>query len=522
MTRPRLSLLALTLLFVALPASGTIEYRVSLAQPEQHLFRVTMTVPDVENQLVVALPAWNAFYRIRDFAHQVQDVKARAHGGQAVQVTKVDKQTWRIATSFGGRLGSVRIEYAVFWNEPGPFNSQLNSNHAFLNLAMVLFYVPQRRAEDVRVEFGDVPQSWKIAVALKPAPSTHGTGPGRDFWTFLAANYDALVDAPVEIGTWEESRFEVSGARIRIVVHGRDWDSPALLDTVRRVVAYQVTLMREVPFAEFLFIYHFRPDSGGGMEHANSTAIDSTGTPAAGVFTAHEFFHLWNVKRIRPRTLEPASTCAEACEAGPGVDHSRENWTRALWFAEGVTSTYGAYTLVRTGLWTPQQFYADLASEIGELESRPARRWQSAEQASLDAWLEKYPQYHQPEFSISYYNKGQILGVLLDILIRDATDNRASLDDVLRYLNRGFAHRGRFYDEGRDLRAAVEQVAGRDFGDFFARYVAGTDPLPYGDILGLAGLELTLRGRDNTIEEMKNVTEKQRRIRESLLRGTTD
>ncbi len=522
MTRPRLSLLALTLLFVALPASATIEYRVSLAQPEQHLFRVTMTVPDVQDRLVAAMPAWNALYQIRDFAYRVQNVEAQAQGGQAVQVTKLDKQTWRIqpASSGGSPLGRVRIEYAVFWDEAGPFSSQLNSSHAFINPATILFYIPDRRGEDVRVEYGDVPESWRIAVALKPAPLPAGTGPGPNSWTFRAANYDALVDAPVEISALEESRFEVSGAHIRVVVHGTGWDRGALLDSVRRVVAYQVALMHEAPFEEFLFLYHFGSGSaGGGMEHANATAIDSSREPAAGV-TAHEFFHVWNVKRIRPQSLEPA--CAEACAAGRGVDYSRENWTRALWFAEGVTSTYGAYTLVRTGLWTPQRFYADLAAEIGELESRPARAWQSAEQASLDAWFEKYPQYRQPEFSISYYNKGQILGVLLDILIRDATDNRGSLDNVLRHLNREFARRGRFYDERRDIRSAAEEIAGRDFGDFFARYVAGTDPLPYGDILGLAGLELTLRGRDNTIEEMKNVTEKQRRIREGLLRGTTD
>jgi predicted metalloprotease with PDZ domain len=278
--------------------------------------------------------------------------------------------------------------------------------------------------------------------------------------------------------------------------------------------------MREVPFEEYVFFYHFNPDSmGGGMEHANSTAIDSSRPPAVGV-TAHEFFHLWNVKRIRPVSLERG--CPEGCADGRGPDYSRENWTRSLWLAEGVTSTYGAFTLVRTGLWTRQQFYKDLAGEIAELESRPARQWQSVEQASLDAWLEKYARYQQPEYSISYYNKGQILGVLLDILIRDATDNRASLDDVLRYLNREFAHRGRFYDEQRDIRAAVEKIAGRDFGDFFARYVAGTDPLPYDEILGRAGLQLTLRGRNSTIEETGAAPERQRRIREGLLRGTTD
>jgi predicted metalloprotease with PDZ domain len=177
-------------------------------------------------------------------------------------------------------------------------------------------------------------------------------------------------------------------------------------------------------------------------------------------------------------------------------------WTRSLWFAEGVTNTYEAYTLVRTGLWSPQQFYGNLAAQINELESRPARRWQSAEQSSLDAWLEKYPAYVRPEESISYYDKGQLLGILLDILIRDTTDNRASLDDVLRALNEEFAQRGRFYNESVDLRAVAEDAirkkapaANADLRDFFARYVSGTAEIPFADLLGRAGWMLKDTGQ---------------------------
>jgi predicted metalloprotease with PDZ domain len=187
------------------------------------------------------------------------------------------------------------------------------------------------------------------------------------------------------------------------------------------------------------------------------------------------------VKRIRPRSLEP-------------VDFTKEMWTRSLWFAEGVTSTYGAYALVRTGLWSPQQFYSDLGAQISELESRPAHLWQSVEESSLDAWYEKYPIYNRPEESISYYNKGQLLGVALDILIRDTTDNRASLDDVLRALNDEFARRGRFYNDSDDLRAVAEDVirkkapaANPNLKDFFARYVSGTDEVPFENLLARAG-----------------------------------
>ena len=213
------------------------------------------------------------------------------------------------------------------------------------------------------------------------------------------------------------------------------------------------------------------------MEHSYSTAIGVSSTDYVAGVAAHEFFHLWNVKRIRPASLEP-------------VDYTKEQYTRALWFAEGVTSTYGAYTLARSGLWSKDRFYEDLGEQITELEERPANRWQSAEQSGLDAWLEKYPLYNQPDFSVSYYTKGQVLGDFLDILIRDRTNNTKSLDDVLRMMNQEFAKKHKPYRDSLDVRLTAEQVAGGSFEDFFAKYVAGTEPFPYQETLALAGLQL--------------------------------
>jgi predicted metalloprotease with PDZ domain len=486
----------LLLVLLAAPAQATIEYRVSLARRSDNLVHVTMTVPEVTGELVVQMPAWNALYQIRDFAHHVREVRARDAAGAPLTVAKSDKLSWNVNAS-----GAVTLDYSAHWDEPGPFAAQVDHTHAFLNLAMVLFYVPLRRGEDVAISFSDFPADWKIAVALAA-----GSSPG----TFRAASYDALVDAPVEISRFEEFGFTAADAKVRVVVHGPDWKRAALEEKLRRIVTYQVGLMRDVPFAEFLFIYHFGAGSGGGgMEHANSTAIFAGSDATVEGLSAHEFFHLWNVKRIRPQSLEP-------------VDYTRENWTRALWFAEGVTSTYADFTLLRSGLWSREQYYASLAGEIGTLESRPAARWQSVEQASLDAWHEKYALYRRPESSISYYNKGQILGVLMDLLIRDATDNRRSLDDVLRHLNQEYARQGRFYDDSSGIQQAVETVAGASFEEFFTRYVAGADPLPYEKTFALAGLELRPRGEGYEIVETARASARQRRIREGLLRGSTD
>ncbi len=497
---------AVLALLAPLTAEATIYYQVSLERHQEHLISVTMTVPESQGQLVVQMPAWNALYQIRDFAHRVQQVRARRieTDRQPVElvVRKRDKLTWVVTSS-----GTIQLDYSVFWDDPGPFSSQLNSEHAFLNLAMVLFYVPERRWEPVRVEFTGMRETWRVAAALLQA----GTA------TFTAPNYDALVDAPVEIGEFSEFRFAVNEAKIRVVIHG-SFQREKLEAELTRIVGYQTHLMRDVPFDEFLFLFHFGQGGGGGMEHANSTAIFRGSSGSVAGVSAHEFFHLWNVKRIRPESLEP-------------VDYTRENYTRALWFAEGVTSTYTDYTLVRSGIWSPQQFYDSLARNLDQLESRPAHRWKSAEEASLDAWHEGYALYREPGFSISYYNKGYLLGVLLDILIRDLTGNRASLDDVMRYLNQHYAKQGRYYEESAGIRRAVEAVVSSTVGArdadraailrFFARYVAGTEPLPAAEYLMRAGLRLDRQGSRYVINELPAANELQQAIRHGLIRGTT-
>lgn len=470
----RILLICFALMFCAARASGTISYSVSLDHPENHFFHVTMTIPDVHGEAVIQMPAWNATYQIRDFAARIQDMRASDEKGERLPISKLDKQTWQISGS-----GKIAVTYAILWDESSPFASQLNTTHAFLNLAEILVYVPERRKEDVNLAIIDSSSTWKIATALKES-DVHRSGPnGAD--AFTSPSYDAMVDAPVEIGGFRQ--FDLPGITppVHVVVHGENWNKQELSDGLSKIVRYETQLMGGAPYQSYTFIFHIGSNSyggGGGMEHANSTAIGAGSVGSALSTAAHEFFHLWNVKRIRPQTLEP-------------VDYTKEMYTRALWFAEGVTSTYASYAEVRTGMWTREDFYDDLAQQISELQSRPARLWQSVEESSLDAWLEKYPQYNRPEFSISYYNKGQLDGFLLDILVRDATDNHKSLDDVMRSMNDNFARKGRFYNDSADIEATAESVAGVSLHDYFARYIAGTDEVPFAEILAKSGLSLT-------------------------------
>jgi predicted metalloprotease with PDZ domain len=458
-------------LFFAVPSYATISYEISLDRPSQHLFHVTVTIPAVHGDLQLQMPAWNALYQIRDFSGRVQRVEASAvNGSEALNVEKIDKLTWRLH-----REGDVIVHYAIYWDSPGPFSSQLDEEHAFINPALVLMYVPDRRKEEVSVVFRDVPRAWRV-----DSPLLLTAADAASLTPIVAANYDALTDSPFELGTFSEFPLPGISAQVRVLIHGDGWKQPDVENTLSRICNYEIALMGGAPFARYLFIYHIgraAMGAGGGMEHADATAINSgSGLQIAGV-SAHELFHLWNVKRIRPASLEP-------------IDYTREQYTRALWFAEGVTSTYGNYALLRSGIWSKHDFYDDLARAIAELESRPANRWQSAEQSSLDTWLDKYDYYNGPEFSVSYYTKGQVLGVLLDILIRDRTDDQRSLDDVLRKMNEEFARKGKTYRDSLDVRLTAESIAGGSFADFFNKYVANAEPLPYESVLAKAGLSL--------------------------------
>jgi len=512
-----LFLFSFFVLLSARPAAARISYTISLDHSDEHLFHVTMSVPLEGRELTTAMPAWNALYQIRDFAERVRDVTAICPSLEAVplDVRKTDKQDWDISLTHAcapGDHNTFIVRYSILWDEPGPFDSQLNAHHAFLNLAEILMYIPTRRGEDVSLQLQNVPAGWQSVSALARAGEPNA---------YSAPNYDSLVDAPIEAGSFEEFGFTSDGAPIHVVLDGKDSNKPRLQDYLARITGYELQLMGGAPFDSpdrgYTFIFHIGPAvdvGGGGMEHRNSSAISAGSAEEAAAIAAHEFFHAWNVKRIRPQSLEP-------------VDYSREQYTRALWFAEGVTNTYEDYALERTGLWTKEQFYRELAGQIDTLQARPARLWQSAEESSLDAWFEGFSDYADPERSISYYNKGEILGVLLDLAIRDATDNHKSLDDVMRRMNDEYAKQGKFYDDSEGVQRVVEKVAGKSFQAFFAKYVSGTDEIPYSEFFSVAGLTLTpvAAGKDSPIyivSPIAHPTERQQRILNGLLRGMTD
>ncbi len=450
---------------------ATVRYTVTLADPVRHLIQVTMELPAGRDSHELQLPVWNALYQVRDFSQYMDTIRASDLSGSPLQLTQMNKSRWRLT----GAEKGARIEYQMFSNDPGPYGAEFNSQHAFFNLAEILVYADDTRGDESAIEFRNIPAGWKTATSLSQQ------GP-----YYQAKNYDALVDAPVEMGTFEENDFTSDCGRYRVVVDGTNASSilPKIVPPIQRIVNSATAWMNDCPFQTYTFIYHFgNSQSSGGMEHAYSTAIT---LPASDIddldrftsVTAHEFFHLWNVKRIRPQSLEP-------------VDYTREDYTDALWFSEGVDTTAADSIRLRAGLLDETHYLDRLGQAITELESRPAHLTQSVEQSSLDAWLEKYSYYGLPERSISYYNKGELLGVLLDLRIRELTHGTQSLRSLFRWLNEHYAKQGKFFADSEGIREAVQQITGADFRDFFDEYVAGLREIPWNSFFFYVGLRVS-------------------------------
>jgi predicted metalloprotease with PDZ domain len=456
------------------PSYAVTNYTISLTNPEQHLVEVQITLPEGAAERELQLPVWNSLYQVRDFAQYVNWVRAKDLTGHLLTMRALDKSRWKISNAQAGAV----VEYQIFLDSPGPFGAQFNSHHAFLNLAQVLMYPVDARNGPMIVRFSHVPEGWHVAT---PLTATRDSG-------FSSENYDRLVDSPIEIGMFHESDFDEGGGHYRVIVDAEsgDYNLEKITAMLRKIVAAATGWMQDRPFDSYMFLYHFpRGPGGGGMEHAYSTAISlnaealSRAPEALASVTAHEFFHLWNVKRIRPQTLEP-------------VDYTRENYTRALWFSEGCTSTAADIIQLRGGLLDEPHFEQQLAQGIGELERRPAHLTQSAEESSLDAWLEGDAYYRRPERSISYYNKGELLGIMLDLAVREASHGQASLREVFEWMNKNYAKKGRFFSDSDGVREAAEAVSHADLGWFFTKYVSGTDEIPWNDFFRSVGLRLLL------------------------------
>ncbi|MCA1630425.1 MAG: PDZ domain-containing protein [Acidobacteria bacterium] len=457
-----------------------ISYTVSMPEPHTHLLQVQMSVTGVSGaalppQLDLVMPVWTpGSYLVREFERHVQDFRAVTDVDHRRAWRKVNKNTWRVETS-GAR--TLRVGYAVYANEFSVRTNELNDRHAFWNNAPTLMYPDGflGAPSTVRVEpHGD----WKIATGL---PAVSGE---RD--TFRAENYDVLYDSPFLVSDFKVLPFEVRGVPHRVVIDGEgNYDAERLRRDVQKIVEAAVGVVGEIPYRDYTFLLMLHPTAGGGLEHLNSTALifrrfnfrPDTEYRNLLTLVAHEFFHAWNVKRIRPDALGP-------------FDYTGENYTRLLWVAEGVTSYYENLIARRAGLMTEKEYLDDLARSVRALQNTPGRLEVSLEESSFDAWIKYYrADENSINSTVSYYDKGAIVGLLLDLEIRRRSAGAKSLDDVMRHLYAEFFKKQRNYTP-EDFQRAAELMAGGSLEDFFGRFVRGREELDYNAALAGLGLQL--------------------------------
>jgi predicted metalloprotease with PDZ domain len=470
------------------PPLRSITYTLSMSRPASHLFEVSIAVelPDQlrDKPLQFQMAKWSpGRYAVFDFAKNVQEFRANG------RVTRVDGHTWSVDPA---GTKAVNVSYKVFGNDLSGTFSQLNERHANYNGGSIFMYVAGHKADPVKLTIHP-PKDWKIV-------NGHMDRAGQTEWNF--PNWDVLIDTPTEIAPdWTQDSFAVDGKKYHVVVHsfGAEGGKRAsLVKDIEKIVRAQVAMWGPPEFSAYTFLIHYAADdhSGDGMEHLTSTQIIEPGALGEpGVYestlgtVSHEFFHVWNVKRLRPEELGP-------------WDFTRPLRTRGLWVAEGFTNYYGHLMLRRAGIWNDRKFLDREAQTITRIESAQGSRLMSAEESSLSApFIDDAPHAQLTNLqntAISYYPKGELIGMVMDLLVRGRSKGRSSLDDVMRrmyeefYLkspNSSYYLRGRGY-QTEDLERVVAQVSGTDFTDFFKRYVRNVEMLPYEEAFGYAGLRL--------------------------------
>ena len=475
--------LALAARSPAAVSGDAIEYIVRLDAPQTQMVGIEMRVPDVRGTtLEVALPVWRpGRYEVLDSAGAVRDVAATDGAGRALAIEKIDKSTWRIATA---GADEVRIAYRVYCNELGSRTRHVDDTHAFLSGSSVFFYVPERRDGPVRVRL-DAPAAWKVACGMEHEPGD----PRNEDRTLLAPNYDVLIDSPIEVGRHDLIEFEVDGVPHEIAIWGEaDEDAEKLKRDFAKIIRAQAAIFGGLPYERYVFLVHAGAGAGGGTEHLNSTIMQTSRASLEDDaaykrflgLVSHEFFHTWNVKRLRPAGIQP-------------YDFARENYTKLLWVCEGTTSYYDDLTLARTGLKKANEYLKSLAEAIGNMRDRPGTAVQSLEESSFDAWIKfNATTPDSVNSTVSFYSNGALVSMALDMELRRRTNNAVSLDALMRAMYERFPLGGGGYTP-EDLVTVAGELSGGDFDPFFASHMRGTEVPDFQSLLATVGLELTFK-----------------------------
>lgn len=459
-------------------AKMKIDFEVSFIEPQAHYAEVEMNLSGVGKKYVdLKMPVWTpGSYLVREFAKSVEGFTASSKG-KALRFEKITKNTWRV---YADNTQDVKVNYRVYAFEVSVRTSFIDESHAFLSSTSIFMYPDGEIKSPSTVKI--IPfKTWnKVSTGLEPVS-------GEPF-TYTASDFDVLFDSPIEVGNQEVFEFTASGVKHEVAMYGGgNYDVEKLKVDMAKVVEKATAIYGENPNKHYTFIVHNFVAGGGGLEHLNSTVLGASrnayntekGYKGFLELVAHEYYHLWNVKRLRPIALGP-------------FDYDNENYTSNLWVAEGFTSYYENKIMLRAGFRTPLETAQALANGTANVLNIPGSKIQSAAEASFDAWIKGYrPNENSNNTSISYYTKGEIIGWLMDLEIAHATQGAKSLDDVMKAMyEEYYKKQGRGYTDA-EFKAMVEKISKKDFTDFWAKYVNGTLPIEYAKYFAYAGITIT-------------------------------
>ncbi len=452
----------------------TIHYHVAMPQPQTHLFEVTLEVENCPSPFLdLKFPVWTpGSYLVREYAKNLQDFTVV---GETLTWRKISKNHWQIDTN---EVQKITIKYRVFANELTVRTNHLDATHGFFNGAAMFFRLPGYEKQSITVTVVPPYLQWQVTTALPAIPGQANT--------FIAADFDTLVDSPFEVGSHQLHQFEVLGKPHELAIWGKgNYQIQPVLADIQRIIEVEAALFGGLPYERYVFILHLFFQAFGGLEHKNCCTLiyqrfgfrDKDKYERFMQLVAHEFFHLWNVKRIRPQGLEV-------------FDYDGENYTPSLWFCEGTTSYYDLRIPLQAGIYDAKSYLNHLSKEITRYLTTPGRQVQPLAESSFDAWIKLYrPDANSPNSQISYYLKGEMVTLLIDLQIRLQHRNQRSLDDVMVNMWQQFGKDEIGYTDVQ-LRSAIESVAGIDLSDFFKRYINGLEDLPFNQYLEPFGLEL--------------------------------
>ena len=487
-----------------------------LQEPTDQPFVYTMRFPDPEGQgaeiemevhtegqpeIELMMPVWSpGFYREQDYAGKVEAISARTPEGEALEVEKTSPNRWRVKT-----LGSQEILVAYQLHCPDSFVTTNWVSPELLVLNGGATYITVAGAEDHPYEVWLEPAPTWPAVATG-LPEVQGSGP----YHYWADDFDSLLDAPIVAGDLEVTRFLVDGVEHQLVDVGEreGWDPAQAAEDLQDIVEETLPLWGELPYQKYVFLNVFRR-GGGGLEHENSTLLTTSAAAMATPeryrrwlsFASHEYFHAFNVKRLRPVELGP-------------FDYEAPPRTSSLWLSEGCTSYFGDLFVARAGLMSMEEYLGSLSSAIRGLQNSPGRLLQSLEQSSLEVWTNSNSGVGAAPTTVSYYVKGQVVGFLLDARIRVASNGQRDLEDMMRLAYQRYGGERGFTPEG--LRATAEEVAGTDLREWFRRALTSTEELDYSEALEWFGLRFADDG-SWTLEALEDANEAQQGHLRALL-----